>query len=177
MAPQSSLLVGQTQRLPTHVLPPRHTSLQVLQFWFVPRSVQMLPHLTNGTLQEKSQIPLTQVGVELAGPGGQTLPQIPQLVGSNFLFTHTPPQQDCPGGQQVPAQQSCCVGQQPIPHRLNPPLQAKSQPPLAQIGVELAGPGGQTLPQPPQFIGSVFLSLQTPPQHICPPGQQRVPQA
>jgi hypothetical protein len=137
----------------------------------------MSPHLTNGALQEKSQIPLTQVVVELAGPGGQTLPQIPQLVGSNFLSTQTPPQQDCPGGQQVPAQQSCCIGQQPLPHGLNPVLQTKAQAPLAQIGVELAGPGAQTLPQPPQFSGSVFLSLQTPPQHICPAGQHRVPQA
>ena len=136
----------------------------------------MLPHLLYPELQTKSQVPLWQVGLEFAGPGGQTLHEIPQLFGSEFVSLQTPPQQDCPGGQQLPAQQACCIGQQPLPHRLNPLLQAKSQVPLTQMGLELGG-AGQTLPQAPQFIGSVFLSLQTPPQHSCPPGQQRVPQA
>jgi hypothetical protein len=80
-----------------------------------------------------------------------------------------PLQQALPAGQQTPLQHT--LGQQPLPHLLKPRLQIKSQFPLEQVGLELAGPGGQTLPQIPQLVGSVFVSMQTLLQHAVPDGQ------
>jgi hypothetical protein len=81
--------------------------------------------LLNPVLQTKPQLPLTQVGVELAGAcGEQSIPHTPQFFRSVIVSVHLPLQQDCPTGQQTP------------PHFVGHPasLQTKSQILLTQIG-------------------------------------------
>jgi hypothetical protein len=174
-----------------------HGSLHELQFWFVPRGVQLplqqaapeeqqlLPHRECPGLQAKSQTPLTQVGLELAG-GIQALPHMPQFIVLALVSVQTPAQSLRPGGQThvapthvfPPVQTlpqlrqllaSVCRFLQTPPQSVRPGGQTQA-PPAQIFG------GAQILPQTPQFIGSVLASVQAPPQQDCPCGQQIAPQ-
>jgi hypothetical protein len=68
-------------------------------------------------------------------PGGQTRPQLPQLFGSDIVSVHI--------GPVGPGHILGLSGVQVIP------------PPLPHIPAWQATPAGQTLPQPPQFEGSL----------------------
>jgi hypothetical protein len=89
------------------------------------------------------QLPPTHVS-----PGAHALPQTPQFSGSLFVFEHPLGQQSSPGAQTGPPLQLAGLR-----HRL--PLHSS--------------PNAQTLPQPPQSSGSIFVSTQMAPQHDRPP--------
>jgi hypothetical protein len=117
-----------------------HTSPQLPQ---LPRSVVVSSHsvgLATGqavspAVQESEQPPLTQMGepVPFVGPA-QTVPQPPQLVGSDCSFTHSV---------------GLAVGQP-----LKPVLHTTLHAPLVHAGFPLAAPG-HVFAQPPQWVGSV----------------------
>ena len=85
--------------------------------------------------------PLSQVA-----PAGQTLAHLPQLLGSVWMLT------------QLPLQ------------FVEPLLQVNPQDAFLQIPVAPAG-AAQTLPQNPQFFGSLVVSEQPVMQHCCVPMQ------
>jgi hypothetical protein len=77
----------------------------------------------------------------------QTFPQLPQLLGSLFVFTQAPPQR------------ACWVG----------------QPTLEQAPATQASPAPHLVPQAPQFWKLVCVSMHRPPQSDCPTSQVHVP--
>jgi hypothetical protein len=105
----------------------------------------------------------------------QTIPQPPQLPGSNPIFTHLPPQFFWPAGQpeHTPFRQTV-VPEQTLPQapQLFRSLLGSTQTPLHQVFVgqtqvppeHTGADGGQTIPQAPQLYGSAVRLVQTPPQ-------------
>jgi hypothetical protein len=84
-------------------------------------------------------------------PVGHWFPQPPQLAFDVSRSTHVMPLR--PPGQEVnPVEQP--VAQLPATHMLPPP---------------------QRLPQPPQFLGSVWVSVHWTPQRVSPPPQVHAP--
>jgi hypothetical protein len=75
-------------------------------------------------------------------PLGQSLPQPPQLLGSDERSTHIP----------IPLQKVVPEAQMQLPF-------------------EQTAPSAQTVWQPPQFAGSLLVSMHRSPQIRCPAGQ------
>lgn len=127
-------------------------------------------------------------------PAAQTLPQPPQLNGSVFVLTQPPLQVRVPVGhvvvvvQAVPMQR--CAAVHIVPHvpqsalltlLTHAPPGPHAAPPAAQEHVppEQTSPSLQGAPQPPQFNGSVIVSVQAfvpPPigHDVVLPGQAQV---
>ncbi len=78
-----------------------------------------------------------------ASPDGQTVPQLPQLLGSLVVSVHPVMQHDCPGAQVAP------------------PL----HPVIVQLLSKHVVPGGQARPQPPQLSMSLVVSVHPDVQH------------
>jgi hypothetical protein len=126
----------------------------LLSLWV---SMHAVPH--NAVPAGQAQLPPAQME-----PAGQALPQVPQLFTSVWVLTQAPPQlvgvlgwqQIVPGCPlaKTPAAQTSPVGQ---------PTGAVPQwhPPPEQVS-----PGLQALPQPPQFAGSLWVSVQVEPQSV-----------
>jgi hypothetical protein len=141
--------------------------------------------------QPMPQAPPEQDGepVPTLGPG-QTLPQLPQLLGSVLVLTHAPLQPDWPAPQQTEFMHAFCP-MHLLPHapQLLLSVVSLTQAPLHEFGVDpaqarphllpehVAEPvpalgAGQTLPHAPQLLVLVDVSMHTPPQLVCPAGQQ-----
>ena len=84
----------------THTIPMSTVSTQ--------KQAPLLGHALAQPAVEQVQTPLLQT------PDGQTLPQVPQLLGSVLRFTQAPLQQTVPLGQQDPLQQ--LPDEQELPH-------------------------------------------------------------
>jgi hypothetical protein len=113
---------------------------------------QVLPHSVEPALQVKPHVPAVQVAVPLVG--AEQVTQAPPPV------PHAPAV--LPGWQvavgPVPEQQPV---QQVLPHGVEPALQVKPHVPAVQVAVPLAGVG-QTWPQPPQLLTSVWVFVSQP---------------
>jgi hypothetical protein len=139
-------------------------------------------------------MPLVQVV-----PPVQVTPQEPQLSGSEFVFTHWPPQDVAPAQfmTQLPPMQDWPVAHF-MPHMpqlsgsvlrlVQTPLQAMRPGPQLQVPFRHSWPVGQTRPQPPQLSSSSLVLTQAPPhgvwstpqaawhtpvEHTCPAAQPR----
>jgi len=95
-----------------------------------------------------SELPLQMFPRQV--PLGQTLPHVPQFIGSLVSVLQTPPQRDSGAGHGPP------------------PIVAGMQAPAEHVSS-----GGQTLPQKPQLLGSICMLLHRPP-HSSPGGGQLV---
>lgn len=126
--------------------------------------------------------------VHLSAPSPQSLPQPPQWSKFVVVFTQLPPQHVEPqvkphppqcaavvatSTQAPPQQRSVPVHDGPPPHphtpaeQLSPGAQAGSQgTSLVHVPARQASPAPQTTPQPPQFIRSVWVAMQPPPQQL-----------
>jgi hypothetical protein len=106
--------------------------------------------------------PLTQLW-----PLAQAFPHVPQLFGSVASFTQVPPQLVCPAAQLL-------LGLQVPPitvelHAQPPPLQTGVQvPEVPPFCTQL-----QTLPQAPQFLGSLLVFVQVLPHNVL--GELQLP--
>ncbi len=121
----------------------------------------------------------------------QAMPHWPQSPGSVARSTQAPLHEVSPGPQlalQLPALQSGLAPPQTVPHwpQSFGSLERSAQLPSGQGtlgGAQLvwhcpatqAAPAGQMLPQPPQFSGSVAVSVQALPQTISEPVQAQPP--
>src|SRR5687768_15815475 len=104
---------------------------------------------THAPLQSSRPVGHAQVLALQTSPPVQTLPQVPQFIGSLVTLTHAPPQ-SC-----------CCVG----------------QPVLVQAPFTQASPASHTVPHAPQLRKLVVVSMQSPLHDVCPTGQVHCPVA
>lgn len=86
-----------------------------------------------------------------------------------------------PGGSQVVGSVNAVVVQthlssSPPGQQVKPPWQTNPSSPQTHVPTLQVSFTRQRTPQPPQLIGSAFVSRQTPPQHAC-PSAQVMPQA
>ena len=100
-------------------------------------------------LQIPPQTPLVHVTVPL-GKAGQTLPQLPQLLGSVCTLVHPLGQQICPLEQALEPLQE----HEPF-IQVSPELQGGEQVIATQVPPEQVCPEAQTCPQLPQLLESV----------------------
>ena len=118
----------------------------------------------------------------------QAVPHAPQLLTFVFVSTQAPAQTIWPTGHlQAPLKQvwlfmqvaphvpqlveSLFRSTQAPPQALSPPAQLAEQTPLLHTGVVPE----QTVPQAPQFLGSLVVSTQTPLQFWVSTGQTQLP--
>jgi hypothetical protein len=98
-------------------------------------------------------------------PPLQTVPQLPQLLLSDAVFTHAPLQHDWlphafPHDPQLLG--SVLVSTQTLLHAVWLPLQPSVHLPATQLHVEFGGPPVHAVPHAPQFFASVWVSMQAP---------------
>jgi hypothetical protein len=98
------------------------------------------------------------------------IPQPPQLAGSAEVSMQVPPQSEVPGGQlqQWSPQQYCSGAQHSLSHGVAPAWHRQTPPTHCSVPA-------QGIPQPPQLLGSLMVSVHSPLQTVCPAGQPHVP--
>ncbi len=122
-----------------------------------------------------------QVDVTHVCPNEHARPQAPQLKKLSTKFTQTFKHAVCPAGQalHVPPEQTC-PDAHTRPHapqlfrsvavNVHTPPQRDWPPRQLQVPITHCSPVGQTVLQPPQLNGSVWLFVQRPAQAVCPAG-------
>jgi hypothetical protein len=146
--PQSLSPLGQTHWPATHCFPPLHAFAQAPQCAASPcRSVQ-LPLQQLLPPEQSPLLPQVQALLTQLSPGAQAWPQAPQLAASLAVFTSQP-----------------VFGF--LSQSAKPVRQAKPQAPPAQTAVACAGVG-QARSQLPQWLASVSVFTQEPPQRVWP---------
>ncbi len=121
----------------------------------------------------------------------QTVPQVPQLLGSLATSMHVvpllhamsgdwQPNWHCPATQKLLAAHAfwqvpqlaglLLVSTQAPLHSVRPGAQVR-----AQVPAEQTSPRPQELPQAPQWLESALVSVQTSPQLVSLPGQPQLP--
>lgn len=126
-----------------------------------------------------TQVPPLQV------PAPQTVPHVPQLLGSVIVLTQRAPHivrgdtheaWQCPATQNsvaphAVAQSPQCIGSVSVFTQLVPHIVPRAQPhvPVWQVSDPVQG-----IPQPPQFALSKFVLTHEPEQFVWPPAQASV---